>query len=294
MFRLLCGVSLLALFVSAVTAADDDTVTFKDYKAKVGERTRSTEEERATTRTVIVRDGKREDKVEKKSKVVIYVSEVLAVKAGEKKPTRVQRTYEKAEETGEDGTEKMPLHGKTVVIEKKGDKYAFTDADGKRLPEAAEAVLKKEFEKKTTDDAFDKLIPRRPLKSGETWKLELDDIVKEMTNDTFTVDKKKVAGTGTLARVYSFAGHRYGEFELSMNIPLTAMTGATPIDLKPGSTMKLSVHGDGNVEGTEPDGVATMRMTMVMLFDVPDGTASIRVDALMTMATETLPPRKRD
>jgi hypothetical protein len=103
-----------------------------------------------------------------------------------------------------------------------------------------------------------------------------------------------VTGTGRLNRVYTFGGHRYGEFDLSLTIPLTGLTGDNPIALKPGSVMRMSLHGDGNVDGTEPDGLATVRLSMVMLFDVPDGTASVRVDALMRTATEGLPPRKRD
>lgn len=160
MFRPLCGVLFAGLLACAVPAADDDTVKLRDYTAKVGDRQRLTEEEHPPRAPVIVTDGKRTDKLEKKSKIEVFVSETLAVKAGEKKAVKFQRTYEKAEETTDEGTNKLPLHGKTVVIERKGDKYTFTDGDGKRLPEAAEAVLKKEFEKKSSDDAIDKLIPR--------------------------------------------------------------------------------------------------------------------------------------
>src|SRR4051794_34366405 len=114
MLRPLCGVLFVGLLACALPAADADAITLKDFKHKVGQRERQTDEERSTTRTVIIRDGKREEKVEKKSKLVVYVAETLAVKDGEKKPVRVQRTYEKAEETTEDGTQKLPLHGLTV------------------------------------------------------------------------------------------------------------------------------------------------------------------------------------
>ena len=38
-------------------------------------------------------------------------------------------TYEKAEETKDGDVNKLPLDGKSVIIEKKGDKYTFTYAD---------------------------------------------------------------------------------------------------------------------------------------------------------------------
>jgi len=67
------------------------------------------------------------------------------------------------------------------------------------------------------------------------------------------------------------------------------------IKLKPGSAIALHMLAEGNVGGTEPDGLALMRMNVVMLFDVPGGAdASIRIDAVMTFTTEALPPRKRD
>lgn len=81
MLRLLCGAFALALLTTVAGAADDG-VELKDYKPKVGDRVRVSDEDRSTTRAIVTTDGKREDKIEKRTKVVVYVSETLAVKQG--------------------------------------------------------------------------------------------------------------------------------------------------------------------------------------------------------------------
>ncbi|MCI0703219.1 MAG: hypothetical protein L0241_19240 [Planctomycetia bacterium] len=294
MIRLLCGALCVGLVVVAGRAADDETVTLKDYKYKVGDRTRITDQDQSIMRSVIIRDETREEKIEKKSKIVMYVSETLAIKEGETKPTRFKRTYEKAEETVDGETTKLPLDGKTVVIEKIGDKYKFTDENGKRLAEGVEEALDKEFKKKKTDPADD-YIPKRPLKVGESWKLNTEKMVKDVVTDKFIADKRRATGSGTLTRAYLFDGRKYGGFEIKLDIPITEMTDPIKIKLKPGSAMSMHMLAEGNVDGTEPDGVAMMRMSMLMLFEVPGGAeASIRVDGVLTMTTEALPPRKRD
>jgi hypothetical protein len=295
MFRLLCGAAVLGL-VAAFAGAADETVELKNHKSQVGDRVRVTDEEHTTTRSVVKVGDKTEDKTEKRVKVVIYTSETLAVKKGEKKATKITRLYERAEEVKDGTVTKLPLHGKTIVIEKKGDKYTFTDEDGKALDGKPRDDLDKEFNKKDEDD-IDDFIPKRPLKLGESWKMDTDKLLRSLSKEKepFEVAKKGVTGTGKLVETYTFGGHKYGVYDMRLEFPLTALTGATRIELKPGSKMQMHIVGDGNVEGTEPDGVMTMRLTMRVAFEAPNGAeANIKADGILTRATERLPARKRD
>jgi hypothetical protein len=295
MFRLVscvCAVALLAV----VAPAADEAIELKHYPPKVGDRTRVTDEERTTTRSIITVGEKREDKVERHTKQVVYVSEVLAVKKGEKKGTKIKRVYEKAEDVKDDTATKLPLHGKTVVIEKKGDKYTFTFDDGKAVDGEPREELDKEFNKKD-EDAIDDFIPKRPLKPGETWKMDADKLVKALTKekDAFTVDKKGASGTGKLAEVYTFGGSRYGVYDMRVELPLTELGGENKLALKAGSKMVMHIVGDGNVDGTEPDGVLTMRLTLRVFFEGVNGAdGCVKADGIMTRAVEKLPVRPRD
>jgi hypothetical protein len=295
-FRALCCVCVVGLLAVQLPAADDK-VELKDYKSKVGDRVRVTDDDRTTTRTVIEVAGKRDEKVERSSKLTVYVSETLAVKDGEKKAVKIRRVYEKVEEVKDGKTTKLPLDGKTVVIEKKGDKYTFTYDDGKSVDGKPLETLDKEFNKPDEDDEIENFIPRRPLKVGETWTMDKEKLVRAMTKekDPFEIDKKKVIGTGKLADAYTFGGHQYGVFDLMVEFPLTAMTGAEKIPLKPGSKLAIHITGDGNADGAEPDGAATMRMTLRIFFEADNGVVgSIKADGIGTRSTEKLPPPKRD
>src|SRR5689334_7951316 len=106
------------------SAAGQDAIELKRALPKVGERVKVTVEEKNETKTTVNIKGMEQAKNEVKTKSLVYVDEVLEVADGAKKPSKLKRTYEKAV-TGSDGTNTtLSLEGKTVVVEKKGDKYA--------------------------------------------------------------------------------------------------------------------------------------------------------------------------
>lgn len=293
MIRLVCGVFVLALS-GVATRADDAGVELRDFKPKVGDRVRVTDEDRTTTRSIVTTDDKTDSKLEKRTKTVVYVSETLAVKAGEKKPIKLKRTYEKAEESKDGDVTKLPLDGKAVVIEKKGDKYGFTYDDGKAVDGKARDELDKEFNKTDKDD-IDDFIPRKPLKAGDTWKLDTDKLIKLLAKDTFATDPKAATGTGKFVEGYTFGGKPFGVYDLRVEFPVTELKGDAPIALKKGSKMALQLVADGNTDGTEPDGFVTTRLTLRAYFDAPNGTSvNIKSDGVVTRAVERLPSRKAD
>jgi hypothetical protein len=151
MLRLVYCVFAVGLLALASSAADNDTITLKDYKPTVGDRVRVTEEERTTSRTIIASPDKRDDKLEKKTKVVVYVAETLAVKEGEKKAVRVKRTYEKAEET-------VVYAGMMVALP--SEQWEVFG----RLPACELAGWLREWSGKVNLKKFRKAPPRKPTK----------------------------------------------------------------------------------------------------------------------------------
>src|SRR5205085_2411517 len=66
-------------------------------------------------------------KEEKKKSVESYAfrETILEKTDSDRRATKLRREYTKAETTAEGKTTQQPFHGKTVLIEKKGDKYHF-------------------------------------------------------------------------------------------------------------------------------------------------------------------------
>jgi hypothetical protein len=282
--------------LSQISPAADEGVEIKPYKPRVGDRVRVTDEDRSTTRSIINFPNKTENKIEKHVKVVIHTSETLEVKAGEKKATKIKRVYDKAEETKDGETTKLPLHGKAVIIEKKGERYTFTDEDGKALDGKPREELDKEFNKKDDDDLED-FIPKRALKPGETWKMDSEKLIKSFNKDkkVFEIDPKGTKAGGKFLESYDFGGHKYGVYSMEIEFPITELTGANPTPVKPGSKIAMHIIGDGNVDGGEPDGVMTMRLSMRLFIETPNGvTGSIKSDGVLTRSTERLSAAKRD
>lgn len=206
----------------------------------------------------------------------------------------MKRTYEKAEEIKDGETNKLPLDGKTVIIEKKGDKYTFFTDDGKPLDGRPRDELDKEFNKKENED-LDQFIPKKPLKAGDTWKLDAEKLATMLAKDTFETDPKAATGSGKLADVYTFGEKPYGVYELAIEFPVSELKGGNTIKLNKGSKMTMRLVADGNTDGSEPDGRVVMQMTLRAYFDAPNGvSANIKSDGVLTRSVERLPSRKTD
>src|SRR5262249_15115622 len=137
-------------------------------------------------------------KEEKKDKVTVRAyRETVLEKAEGKKATKLRREYEKArvKEKGKERT--LPYEGKTVLIEKKGDKYEFEIEGGKPLTGKDAEELEKEFNEHTIDAAkLDKLmLPPKPVAVGESWKIDAAAVVKELLggddDDAIRIDAAK-------------------------------------------------------------------------------------------------------
>ncbi len=297
MERLFGSVLALTILAAQLGAADDEAVALQRYQYRVGDRVRVMDEERSLLRFVVVQNNQREEKQETREKIVIFVSETLAVQKGERRPRKIQRVYERAEETKNGTTEKLPLHGQTVVIEKKNDRYVFTTGNGQALDGPAHDELDKEFNRKKEDNELDNFIPPRPLKPGETWMMDAQKLVQSFSRASreFIMDAKTAKGEGKFVESYTFGGYKYGIYDMLIQFPLKQLAGPNPMDLKSGSKMEMRILADGNVDGREPNGILTLRVTLRAFFDGPQGaSASIKADGVMLQSMARLPARKRD
>jgi hypothetical protein len=287
MTRYVCGLLVLAAGAFAA-AAEQDAVTLKDYEAKPGDRIRYKTEERSAN-TVFA--GEKKGKTETKTESLIFVEEVVEKPAGARRPTRLRRLYEKAEQTKNGAPVGLALKGKTVVIEKKDDRYTFAFDDGKPLNAAASALLDRHFNKPNRLDGVEALFPKMPVKVGETWELDKEAVAKKLwdTSSGLAIDKTKTTATGKLAKAGRKNDVWVGVIEWNLGVVPTVYPGKEPIPLKDGSRVELALTFDGCLDGTSPNArlVGKMGFKMVVASDVADLT--FNGESTKTTTAERLP-----
>ena len=134
-------------------------------------------------------------------KSLVYVDEIIENPKNAKRATKLNRTYEKAVQTNDGNSKKLSVEGKTVLIEKKGEKYTFT-VGGKPVAEDVRRMLSDEFDRTEGKDVRDIMFPRMAVKPGESWKIDGDEMAKAIGDKGPIFARDKVTATGTLVKTY--------------------------------------------------------------------------------------------
>ena len=286
------GITVIVVAAVALSAAGQDAVEIKIAYPKTGERVKVTVEEKATTKMVATAMGLEQKKDETKTKSFVYTDEVLDNPGAAKRPAKVKRTYEKAV-TGSDGkTATLPLEGKTVLIEKKGDKYTFT-ADDKAVEGESLKVLDAEFNKSEKESDREVMFPASPVKPGDSWKIDSTKMAKELSKD-FELDPAKLVAGGKLVKAYQKGGKQFGVIELTVAASLSGLGAKSGLKLKGDamSSMSLTLSGDGVIDGSSSEG----KSRSVVKFNVAataDGGVDLKIDATVIedRTVEALPKK---
>ncbi len=192
-----------------------------------------------------------------------FKEEIIEKEPG-KMPTKVKRTYQKAEMTFQGRKIAPSLIGKEVLIDLSGPNPAF-NIDGKELTGddllfMAEG-LKDRASQKEEDRSFENFIlPKNPVAVGETWKPDLPALLKKMSEDVpITFDPANSTATGKLLKAYKKNGRQFGAFEVAMDLTM-AKVGIGPMTfaLDGSSNMKLTMRFDGCIDGASASGTKEM------------------------------------
>jgi hypothetical protein len=282
----LFGIAGVLAGLVAASAAGQDAIEIKIASPKAGDRVKVTVEEKADSAFTVSAKGMEQAKSESKTKSLVYVDEVIDAAAGAKKPTKAKRTYEKAVVGANGKGTTLPVEGKTVLIEKTGDKYAFT-VDGKAVEGEALRLLEGEFNKADKNDARDLMLPNKAVKPGDTWKIDGDALVKAMGDD-LKLDRAKATATGKLVKAYKQDGKQFGVIELTITSPITDLGPKAPVKVKDGS-LSVTLTGDGVIDGSSPRGKSTA-VTKVKVTGGGTGfDLTLEVTATEKRTTEPLP-----
>src|SRR5579885_3110599 len=276
----------VALGLFAAPAAPQEKYAIRSYEPKKGDRARETDEETEVFRLKVIDDqgDTKEEKQEKTVKSHAFKETILEKPDG-KRATRLRREYEKAR-VAKDGKERtLPYEGKTVLIEKKGDRYRFQIEGGKPLAGKDAEELNKEFNEFNIDTSkLDKLmVPEKPVAVGEGWEIDAAAVVKELLsgNEDIAVDVPRAKVTGKLVRAYRKDGKQFGVLEYMLDLPLKAFkVEDEKIPLLAGSKMFLKVEMDGCIDGSDvtADVKVTGGMSVSAVIKDEDGKAKAKMN----------------
>lgn len=273
----------------AVSAAGQEAVTIKVTKAGAGDQVRVTKLDKMTSKLTFAAGGKSESKDEVESKFIVYVDEVITASADGGKPVKVRRTYEKYEAAKGGKDLGGPPLNTPILIEKKGGKYS---AEGKGLDAGFAAKIAAEFDSNAGGAGVEKLLPGKPVKVGETWKVDVAKL-PGIAGDTgkMVVDGEASSLSGKLVKTYKKDGKLFGVLEYTGDIVIKSLGEKSPLKLKNGSTMGLKFNVDACIDGTSP--AAKSSATLRIRMDGEGGGVSIGIVANGTMeSNEELLPRK--
>jgi hypothetical protein len=278
------AVCVLSLGVGGAIAADE-AIMIKIKKRSKGEMVKETKTE-VTKYSVAVMAGEMNINQEgRDTGTFVFTDEVIEQADGAKRPTKLKRIYDKAEGQERGTAVEYQLAGKTVVIEKGKDKYTFA-IDGKPVTGSAAEKLDKEFNKKSDLEVEDVMLPKKPVKVGDTWELDGKQLA-EVFGDEMELDIKKVKGSGKLVKVYDKDGRKNGVIEMTLELPIVKMIGkGEEKAMGAGSFMKMELTMDGCIDGTATGGVLKGKLGGTMKFSEMGANVTVTLDGTMDSKIE--------
>lgn len=253
------GLVLLLGLVASAQAGAQEAVTIKLKKAGKGDAVlieqRMTEE--STMQLLDANDKEVKKHAEKKIKLFVYRETVHESPPDAKRPTRLERAYEKAEVKLGVNTDTLPLEGKTVVIEKgKDGKYTFREKNGDELKGDGAKVLDDQFNKESDEFDIRKFLSPKPVKVGDTWDIDPTPLIKDHSN-LLLFDGEKAKATGKLLSVRKDTdGRTLGKMEFKVVLPLKVfLTSQEKVPAEEGSKMTWTLLLDACIDGSAESGV---------------------------------------
>ena len=284
----------IGLLAGGHAVAADETYAVKLYKSKKGDKSENEKTETGKSTIAINVMGMKMNQDVKNGKKEVYTEETLEKKAGDKKATKLARTYTTAEKTENGETTKHVYAGETVLIEKKGDKYEFS-IKGKALQEDEATELFKSFNKKEDEPENEDFLPKDPVKVGESWKVPADKtekMFKTLGDEKMKFDVKKSTIGGKLLKAYKKDGAQFGTLELTLTILITEIDlGGEFTKTKDGSKMVIQGTIDTCIDGTVEFEDGKMEVSVDLTAELPNN-GSISITGTTSSVDKTRAAKK--
>jgi hypothetical protein len=296
MCRLAVAITLLVPTLSLAA----DTVEIKLRKRAKGDFISVTYEEKTTNAVVISSaEGKVLEKQNQEAVEAAKYTEEILEKVDGKKPTKLRRTYAKAGLTIDGKEQPFEYSGKAVNIQRLTAGYVFAFDDGKPIVGKAAGPLTKEFpfEKSGDETIYGAVLPKKAVAVGDTWPVDAKAVLKQVAGDTAdkAFDLAKARGTGKLVKAYKKDDRQFGELEIELAAPLTALPG-TEFKCRPGGTFTMKLALDSCIDGTAEAGTVKGEVKFAGTADVTasgkEGDRTVKFE-MTTTRTDTQEPLKK-
>ncbi|MBN9523199.1 hypothetical protein J0H58_32570 [bacterium] len=295
MLRATVAVAVLTVCGSASSA---DPITFKEYVYQTGDRVRVTNITDSDCTTTKDQAGKKDERVERTTRTIVYTQDVIAAADG--RVSKYRRVYEQNFEVKGEAVSRSPLEGMTVLIEFGGGRFGFTRPDGTVVPGPGFEELDREFNTKREDAPGGGLPgcpsprPPGPVTPGQSWNLAEKLWPYVLPADEFGYDRGRAKASGKLLAVHRKGGAVYADVLVRAEAPLTVLHGVPPLSLRGDSSIGVVMHDVSCVDGSSPDyaGATTMRMILDYEAELPNGAFRwrSRTDTVTSLRVERLPP----
>ncbi len=153
-------------------------------------------------------------------------------------PTKYIRKYEKANNTEDGKTTAYSYEGRTLLFEKKVDGTFRIGVEGKDPIDArdTEKLFRAANKPSESDEIMKQLDPKKPVKVGESWKLDPKPIAKALA---FSVDEAKSILTARLSKVTMKGNAKVGTFEIDLKLMLTESNEPILLKFDPPATFSM-------------------------------------------------------
>jgi hypothetical protein len=239
---------------------------------------------------------------EDKSGRAFTCQETILEKDPEKhRPTRLKRTYDKAQVTTADKTEDLPYQGKTVLIERKGKEYEFRIDGGEALMGPEARLLAEEFNKTPEDepDLQKAALPQKAVAVNESWQIDMAPFASTYAKATqLPIIAARSEGTGKLVRVFTKDGVRFGVIALHLEMPLKegeVGKEGNKMTLQAGGKWVVDITLEGCIDGSRLDGSrkTTSQFNATGQVNLPTNQQGKVILSAKTTAQETLEEVKK-
>ncbi|MCE9560657.1 MAG: hypothetical protein K8U57_01255 [Planctomycetes bacterium] len=285
------GFAGIVVGLLAMSAVGQEAVTIKVGKPAASDRVKVTKNEKMNSKVNFSVAGKAETKEDTESKVIVYTDEIITATEGAGKPVKLKRTYEKYEVTKGGKDLGGPPLNTVILIEKKDGKFTFT-VDDKPLDGPFATKLSAEFDRSAGSPTVEQLLPGKPVKPGDTWKIDVSKLPGLTGGQAgMVIDADTSELTGKLVKTYQKGGKQYGTLEFTGQIGIKSLGEKSPLKLKAGAKMGLKMVADACIDGTDPSGKMTGTLSIKMEGDGGGISLSITADGTIGSSDELLPKK---
>jgi hypothetical protein len=282
MFRILLSTALFIGFVG-LSNAEDKTYTIKVYNPQEGDLVKETSKKTEKGENIVTIMGNTTNTPVNTGSQQEFTEKVLKVGKDARKPISGERKYSVSQKRGPMDMEMKatPLQGKTFVYKLADGKYSFT-LDGKDATAEDVGDVAAEFGEKVKAPKSEDMLPEKPVKVGDTWKLSREKVFKpiaEALKASMTLDEENAVLTGKLLAVSEKNGAVYGKMEFIFELtPLVVTGGGMNIPLEKGSQLKVTTTIEIPIDGTKGVETSKEESTVKILAKLPNNVGEINVD----------------